>query len=583
MKNRGLTLGVCLGVLTCAAWGQQYTITTIAGNGSSGFAGDGGDPSASQLFSPAGLALDSKGNLYIADSGNHRIRMISGGTINTVAGNGTAGYAGDGAAATSANLYNPTGVAFDSSGNFYIADSVNNVIRKVSGGNISTIAGLQSQGPAYGGDGGLANVANLNNPTGILFDSAGNYYIADNGNSLIRKVNTTGVINSYLGFLATQGRLNHPTSLALFGNAFYISDSNNNRIAKYAPYTANNVANDLTNFAGNGTAGFNDGSTATLSQLNKPVGIAVDAAGNVYIADANNSRIRKVYTDGTIATIAGKGGGGYSGDGGPATQAVLNFPRGIAVGSDGSVYIADTGNHVIRVLTPSYPTINAGGVVNAASFAARISPGALASVFGSGFGISTVQPDLPLPTNAAGVTVTVNGKAAPIFYLSPGQINFQVPWSTPTSGSVNVSANYLGSASNTISVPVGTAAPGLFTRSDLPGAAVVQNSDYSLNDPSNPAKAGSTIIAYLTGSGPVSPAAADGVPTPATGLVTATSAVTATVGSATATVSFAGLAPYFVGLVQMNIVVPSTLAPGVYPLAITIGGQAANTATIAVK
>ena len=130
-----------------AAWGQQYTITTIAGNGTAGFAGDSGDATAAQLNSPTGLALDSKGNLYIADSANHRIRMISGGTITTVAGNGTAGFAGDKAAATSANLYTPTGVAVDSSGNLYIADSVNNVIRKVTGGTITTIAGDPGPGP----------------------------------------------------------------------------------------------------------------------------------------------------------------------------------------------------------------------------------------------------------------------------------------------------------------------------------------------------------------------------------------------------------------------------------------------------
>src|SRR5256885_17079987 len=122
MKTWGLSLAVCLGVFTCAAWGQLYTITTVAGNGSAGFSGDNGDPTAAQLNSPTGIALDSSGKLYIADSANHRIRVISGGSITTVAGNGTAGYSGDKAAATSANLYTPSGVALDSSGNLYIAD-----------------------------------------------------------------------------------------------------------------------------------------------------------------------------------------------------------------------------------------------------------------------------------------------------------------------------------------------------------------------------------------------------------------------------------------------------------------------------
>ena len=175
----------------------------------------------------------------------------------------------------------------------------------------------------------------------------------------------------------------------------------------------------------------------------------------------------------------------------------------------------------------------------------------------------------------------MNGTLAPLYYVSPGQINFQVPWATPTTGTVTVTVLSNGGSSNTVSVPVGTAAPGLFNQA---GAAIVQNApSYTLNDPSNPAPAGSTIIAYLTGSGPVSPAAKDGVPTRSDVLTNATSAVTATIGPATATVSFAGLTPGFIGLMQMNIVVPSGLAAGVYPLSITIDGQAANTATIAVK
>ncbi len=575
MNIRGLVpLVVCLSVLTFAAWGQQYTITTIAGNGTAGFGGDNGDPTLAQLNSPYGLALDSQGSLYIADSSNHRIRKISGGAITTVAGSGTIGYTGDNAAATSAYLNTPTGIAFDSKGNFYIADSVNNVIRKVAGGTITTVAG--TQGGGYNGDQGLANVAAMYNPTGLIFDSDGNYYIADNGNSLIRKVDTKGFITSYLGAGATSNRLNHPNALAYGpGNVLYISDSNNNRIAKY-------VAPTLSNFAGNLTAGFaGDGNPATLAQLNKPVGIAIDSAGSLYIADANNGRIRKVAPDGTISTIAGKGGAGYSGDGGPATSAVLNVPRGIAVASNGTVYIADTANHVIRLLTPTSPTISSGGVVNAASNIARVSPGALATIYGTGFGAATVQLDVPLPTRAGNVSVSVNGVAAPILYLNPAQINFQVPWATPTTGSVDVIVSVGGGNSNTLAVPVGTAAPGLFVQSN--GAAIVQNSDYTLNDPGNPARAGSTIIAYLTGSGPVSPAVGDGIPTRSDQLVNATSAVSAKIGPATATVSFTGLAPFFVGLVQMNIVVPSTLAPGVYPLSITIDGQTANSATIAVK
>ena len=154
MKIRGLSFVACLGLLCLsAAHGQQYTIQTLAGAGFAGYVGDGGDPAASQLSSPNAVALDSKGNIYIADTGNQRIRMISGGTITTIAGNGTAGYLGDGAAATAAELFSPSGLAFDASGNLYIADTKNNVIRKITNGTISTVAGDNTQPPGYGGDG----------------------------------------------------------------------------------------------------------------------------------------------------------------------------------------------------------------------------------------------------------------------------------------------------------------------------------------------------------------------------------------------------------------------------------------------
>ena len=218
---------------------------------------------------------------------------------------------------------------------------------------------------------------------------------------------------------------------------------------------------------------------------------------------------------------------------------------------------------------------------NAASFAPPLSPGALASVFGTGFGTTTLQPDAPLPASVAGVSVTINGKAAPIYFLSPTQINFQVPWSSPTTGTASVVVSVAGGNSNTVAVPVSSAGPGLFY---LPGGnAIVQNQDFSLNDPSNPAARGSTIMAYLTGSGPLSQAQQDGVPAPDSTLVTMTAAYSAKIGSTTAQVSFAGLAPSFIGLVQMNIVVPASLVPGTYPLTITVAGDTSNSANISVK
>ena len=577
MLFQGSSLAVCLGLLSSAAFGQQYTITTLAGNGSAGFV-DGADLSAVQFNNPNAIAIDSKGALYIADTAGHRIRLISGGSVSTIGGNGTAGYNGSGAAATSANINSPGGIAVDSSGAVYMAETSNHVVRKISGGNITLFAGNGIAG--YGGDGGSAITAQFSGPTGLALDSAGNVYIADTGNNLVRRVTKDGSsIANYVGGTGpTANRLKNPTGIWIdAAGALYIADTGNRRIAKYA-----NGA--LTNIAGNGNAGFSgDGGAAVNAQLNNPIGVAVDTAGNIYIADANNSRIRKVTPDGNIFTIAGKGGGSYSGDGGSATSAGLNFPRGVTVGPDGKIYIADTANSVIRLLTPNLPT--AAGVTNGASFLARISPGALASVFGSNFGNITAQGDFglltnALPTNINGVGVSVNGTPAPILYLSPDQINFQVPWKTQA-GTAEVAVTVNGGAGATVQVPVQTAAPGLFTYGA--GAAIVQNSDFSLNDASHPVAAGGTIIAYLTGSGPVSPAVPDGTPTPINPLTRITAATSASIGTANAQVSFAGLTGGFVGLVQFNIVVPAGLAPGTYPLTVTIDGQTSNAGNIVVK
>jgi uncharacterized protein (TIGR03437 family) len=580
MLKRGSSFVVCLGLAAYGlCYGQQYTITTFAGNGTAGFL-DGSDLSAAQLNFPNALALDSKGALYIADTANHRVRMITAGSISTVAGNGTQGNSGNGGAATAANINSPGGVAVDSAGTIYISETANHVVRKVSGGNITLFAG--DGNATYGGDGGPATGAQLNGPTGLVLDSAGNLYIADTKNNLIRKVTKDGtLIASYVGGTGpTAGRLNNPTAIWFDSTgALYISDTGNRRIAKFA-----NGA--LTTFAGNGTAGFaGDGGSALTAQLNNPIGIVTDSNGGLLIADSNNSRIRRLAPDGNIYTIAGKGGGSYTGDNGPALAAFLNFPRGIALASDGRIYIADTQNSVIRLLTPAPgPAVNSGGVINVASGAVRLSPGMLASVFGTNLSAVTTSTSLgfasnALPTNVNGVGVSVNGVAAPLLYLSPGQINFQVPWSTPSSGTAAISVSINGGPSNTVQIPLATAAPGLFTYPN--GAAITQNSDFTLHDAAHPAAAGGTIVAYLTGSGPISPAQVDGVPNSQLSFMTL--ANSAKIGTANAVVSFAGLSPGFVGLAQMNIVVPAGLAAGAYPLTVTIDGQTSNAGNVFVK
>ena len=292
-------------------------INTVAGNGTPGYSGDGGAATSAELNAPHGVAVDSAGNLYIADLSNNCIRKVTAttGMITTVAGNGTAGYSGDGGAATSAELYNPFGVEVDSSGNIYIADIGNNRIRKVTAttGMITTFAGNGTAG--YSGDGGAATGAGLHFPISVAVDASDNIYIADSYNQCIRKVTaTTGII---------------------------------------------------TTVAGNGTKGYSgDGGAATNAELNTPDGVAVDVSGNIYIADANNNRIRKVTAStGIITTVAGNGTRGYSGDGGAATSAELYSPTAVAVDVDvsGNIYIADDANNRIRAVgvaaTMATPTI----------------------------------------------------------------------------------------------------------------------------------------------------------------------------------------------------------------------------------
>jgi sugar lactone lactonase YvrE len=331
-------------------------IDTVAGTGTAGYSGDGGPAIAASLYTPYGVAVDNSGNIYIADTFNHRVRKVNAsGIITTVAGNGTAGYSGDGGAATAAKLNEPFRVAVDSSGNIYIADTYNYRVRKVNtSGIITTVAGNGTAG--YSGDGGVATAANISYPVGITVDSSGNIYITDLDNYRVRKINTSGIITTVAGNgtagysgdggAATAAKLNRSFGVTIDNSGnIYIADTYNYRIRKV------NTSGIITTVAGNGTAGYSgDGGAATAAKLNYPREIGLDSSGNIYIADQGNNRVRKVNTSGIITTVAGNGTAGYSGDGGAATSASLRTPTGVAIDSTGNVFIADYGNNRIRKL-----------------------------------------------------------------------------------------------------------------------------------------------------------------------------------------------------------------------------------------
>jgi sugar lactone lactonase YvrE len=343
-------------------------ITTVAGTGTSGYSGDGGQATSANLNTPNDIALDSSGNIYIADVSNSVIRKVtvSTGYISTVAGTGTSGYSGDGGQATSATMKFPYGVALDSSGNIYVADNTGNCIRKVtvSTGIITTVAGTGSAG--YNGDGGQATLATLNQVQGVFVDASGNIYIPDYASQRIRKVTvSTGIITTVAGTgsqgysgdggQATSAMINYPQGVFVdtSGN-IYIPDNLNFRIRKVTISTGY-----ISTVAGTGTQGYSgDGGQATSATLNYPYSVVLDASGNIYIADKANYRIRVVtVSTGIITTLAGTGSSGYSGAGGQATSATFNEPKGITIDASANIYVADNNNNRIRVFSQySTPT-----------------------------------------------------------------------------------------------------------------------------------------------------------------------------------------------------------------------------------
>ncbi len=695
------------------------TITTIAGTGTAGFSGDGGPATAAELNYPAGLAFDSAGNLYIADSGNNRVREVAvAGTITTVLGTGAPG-------ATLPNQLNvPTGVAIDIAGNLDVADSGNQRIQQLTpSGTIQTLPGAgrdvaaDSKGdlfiadisqvlelsPAlqlttiagggsyfFGGDGGPATSARLNGPVALALNASGDLYIADQKNSRVRMIDATGTINTVAGdgtFASGPGELSAPGGVAVDSSGLlYIADQNNDRIvalvstgnlvtvagtaipgfngdglpatstqlfspgsmafgptgilyfadkgnqrlreiltdqtiATVEQMAASSIAVDSLGqlyvadadlhevfridraghqdvIAGTGTAGFaGDGGPALAALLNSPGGVTVDASGNVYIADTGNNRIRVVTPNGNIQTIAGTGAADFNGDGGSALSAVLNAPTALATDKAGDIYIADTGNNRVRELSVAQTPAAAAtqqttppAVVNAASMlAGPVAPGEIVSIFGLGIGpvtpaSATFGPSGALPTQLAGTQVLFNGQAAPLFYAQDSQINAQAPYEIAGSTSVNVEVIYQGQSAGTVTVPVATSSPGIFTVLAGTGLAEAVNQDGTLNSTIDPAPRGSVVSLYATGEGITQPAGADGVP--ATGTSTApVLPVTVTIGGSPAQVAYAGEAPGFVGLLLVNVQVPANLATtGLVPVVLNIGSGASQSGvSIAVR
>ncbi|MBI1765195.1 MAG: hypothetical protein HYR56_27600 [Acidobacteria bacterium] len=585
-------------------------VVTVAGTGVINNTGDDGPGTAATLFQPRGVAVDSKGNVLVADTQNRRVRRIApNGVITAFAGTGLIGSSGDGGPATEATLNFPNVVIVDKADNAYICDQLTHRIRKVApDGKISTIAGTGEGFGGFGGDGGLATQAVMNNPVGLALDNAGNLFVADRSNYRIRRIDArTGVIttvagNGQLGGAgdggpATQAELNLPSGVAVdaAGNV-YISDTNNQRIRRVSAADGR-----ISTIAGTGTAGYNgDGGPATSALLNLtyPGTLSIDAAGDLYVVDRANHAIRKItLNNGLISTVAGIGVGGFNGDGTAPTGTALSFPSSVAFDAAGNLVIADSGNNRIRRVRPA-AAVRALANVSAASFtpANGLAAEEIAAAFGVNLASATVAASvLPLPFTLAGTTVRVRDslsveRLAPLFFVSADQLNYLVPSGT-ANGPATVTVTNGAAEVATGTINIANAAPGLFsanaTGTGLAAAVVFRRTAAGVDNFEAAVRFDAATNRFVAVPIELGPEGDQVFLIPfGTGLrgLTGLANVQATIGGVTAPALFVGSVPGLVGADQANLRIDrSLLGRGEVDVVLTVDGKTANTVRVAIK
>jgi uncharacterized protein (TIGR03437 family) len=513
----------------------------VAGNGIRGFGGDGGPARSAMLDWPEALCFDPQGNLFIFDNGNERIRKVTpAGTISTVVGGATTNVQTDPTnpvLGTQIGDSSPWGCTVDPQGNLIYTDFTwNGVYRLDSAGMVKRIVGVGGWQGEYGGDGGAATVAKLSEPRGLAYDSKGNLYIADYLNHRVRKVNSAGTIST---------------------------------------------------FAGTGTGGFSgDGGPATSAQLNGPFELAIDAQDNLFVFELTGRRVRRVTADGTISTIAG-GGTLFGPSGIEATSVYLqpSFWIGITTGAGGLLHLTD--NAGLATLEPGQ--IFSNWVFQGASFlSGAVSPGQVVTYYGVDMGpkqmaLASYDAAGKLATSVAGTKAYFNGVESPLIYVSDTQSSAIVPYGV--SGTTRMQVEYNGKRTNTITLSVVAARPGIFTYSAGTGQGVIVNQDYSFNGASNATARDGWIVFFVTGQGVTNPQIADGQLPVSPKFPAPAAPVRVFVGGVEVPASDIWSGLIYQGVLQVNVKVPATVTPGTaVPLSIRIGSLDSQPGvTVAVK
>ncbi|MBI4889575.1 MAG: hypothetical protein HY821_03050 [Acidobacteria bacterium] len=529
----------------------RYVLTRFAGTGDAKSAGDGGPADQASLNDPRGMCLDGNGNLYIAEYKGHRVRRVTpSGVITTVVGTGVEGGAGDGGPATAAQLSGPVSVAFDGAGNMYIGEYGGDRVRKVTPqGTVSTLVHLVTA-------------------SSVLPDQDGSVWVTTILD--LNKVSPTGGVSKLTG----SGALGFPRDVAQDPAGNLIVSDSKNYIWKV---TKNGV---LSKIAGTGVSGYGGDGPAATALMNSPEGVAVDPAGNIYIADTFNSRVRMIDGENNMLAIAGDGSFTTRGEGGPALAASIQGPWDVIVDRSGNLYVAVRYSNRVVKLTKQLdvqPSI-VSGPVNGASLDAPVAPGSVAVIDGSNLAQEARADGAPWPAALGGTSVTVNGVAAPMYAATAGRLVFQIPYETGL-GTATAEVKR-GQLSATAQFEVVEAAPGIQVLENNRALALLE--DGSISGPDNPAPAGGILLVRFTGLGATDTPVRTGEATPQDALPRPVLPASVTIGGEPCEDIYIGLMPGEVGMAMAYVKVPM-LESGEYEVVVTVGGKASKAALVSVK